>query len=414
VVRTVIAVSVAALICAGASVAARTDGPTTQTVWITGAGGVQLGCRFVVPAGTQPDGGWPGLVLFPGLGDAPTDGTDFATAGFASVACDERGTGSSGGSFDLAGPTDAKDAQDIFDWLAARPEVSDARIGAEGEDLGGAEVWNAAVAGVPFKAIVPADTWSSLGRALKPAGVLNANLFQLLAAEGSSAWNTASGITARSYRGHLHALAVPTLIVHDRQDFVADLSQATAAYQLLAGPKRLFVGWSGAPLPETEVIAWFRHYLASGPKAGSGVVLEHEKPDAATTHYVKVPPTRAVSVNLPGSALTRSAWMTGGPLETFGGGSVTIRYTGASWSQVVATISTAKGKVVTEGAASVAKPAGVLTIPLLKETILLQRGKKLVVTLSNHDATFGGATTGHIAVQRVTLRLSVLARAVSR
>jgi hypothetical protein len=46
--------------------------------------------------------------------------------------------------------------------------------------------------------------------------------------------------------------------------------------------------------------------------------------------------------------------------------------------------------------------------------MLLPRGKKLTVTLSNHDATFGGTATGHIAVQRVTLKLSVLARAASR
>jgi hypothetical protein len=56
---------------------------------------------------------------------------------------------------------------------------------------------------------------------------------------------------------------------------------------------------------------------------------------------------------------------------------------------------------------------GVLKIRLLNEVKFLPRGKKLVVTLSNHDATFGGTETGHIAVQRVTLRLSVLARAVS-
>jgi len=57
--------------------------------------------------------------------------------------------------------------------------------------------------------------------------------------------------------------------------------------------------------------------------------------------------------------------------------------------------------------------AGVLKIPLLNEVMLLPRGKKLTVTLSNHDATFGGTTTGTIAIHDVTLRLSVLERAVS-
>ena len=49
--------------------------------------------------------------------------------------------------------------------------------------------------------------------------------------------------------------------------------------------------------------------------------------------------------------------LTGGPLETFGGaGSVTIRYSGASWKQIVAQVFTADGTLVTEGAAPVTKP----------------------------------------------------------
>jgi hypothetical protein len=414
--RAALAVCAAALVCAGSSAAARSGAPTVQDVTIAGAGGVQLACQLVLPAGTAPDGGWPGLVLFPGLGgDRPsTDGTEFAGVGFASVTCDERGTGSSGGAFDLAGPNDAADAQAIFDWLAARPEVSDTQIGAYGEDLGGAEVWDAAVAGVPFKAIVPADTWSSLGKVLRPAGVPNISTFSVFAAAGTPNWNTAPGIAERNYRAHLHGLTVPTLVVHDRGDFLWDLNQATTAYTLLAGKKRLFITWSGGLPPQSEVVAWFRRYLDGGPRAGSGVVIEHESPDKATTRFVKLPPTRSVSVNLPGTALKRSVWLLGGPDETFSSGSVTIRYSGASWEQVVARVSTPDGTLVTEGAAPVTKPAGVMTIPLMNEIALLPRGKKLVVTLVSHDSEYGESADGKIAVGRVTLRLSILRRAVSR
>ena len=416
--RVVVAVVAAVLACGAASSAVfggtELAGATTQQVTITGAGGVQLACKFVLPVGAVPDGGWPGLVLFPGLGATPTDGTDFAAAGFASISCDERGTGSSGGSFDLAGPNDAADARAVFDWLAARPEVSDRQIGAYGEDLGGAEVWDAAVAGVPYKDIVPADTWSSLARALDPTGVVNTSLLSLLTAEGAPTWNTPSRIAERSYRAHLHSLTVPTLIVHDRGNFLWDLSQATAAYRALAGPKRLFVGWSGGLPPESEVDAWFRHYLAGGPPVGGGVVIQHESPDKATTTFRKLPPTRFVSVNLPGNAQSRSVRLPGGPFETFGAGTVTVRYTGASRKQLVARVSAPNGTLVTEGAAPVRKPAGVLTIPLLDEAVFLPRGKRLVVSLSSHDAEFGGSAGGRIAIRRVTLKLSVLQRAVSR
>ncbi len=359
------------------------------------------------------------MVVFPSLGATHDayyyDGaqTVFGLDGLASVSCDERGTGASAGSSDLAGPSDAQDAHAIFDWLAAQPSLSPTRIGAVGVDLGGAEVWDAAVAGVPFKALVAGDTWSSLDRALRPAGVLNASLFQLLSTEGPATWNTPSGIAARSYRKHLRSLAIPTLILQARQDFHWDMSQATAAYGLLAGPKLLSIGWSPA-YDDPEIVAWFKHYLAGGPKAGSGVVIEHERPDTSTTRFLKVPPTRSVSVNLPGTALSRTVWLPGGPLETFGADSVTIRYSGASWKHVVAKVSTADGTLVTEGAAVVTKRAGVLEIPLLNETALLPRGKKVVVALSSHDSEFGGASGGKIAVGRVTLRLSVLQRAVSR
>lgn len=412
--RAVLAICAAALVCAGASAAAHAAGPTTQNVTITGAGGVQLACKFTLPAGTAPGGGWPGLILFPGLGGIPIDGTGLADAGFASISCSERGTGASAGSFDLAGPKDAQDAQAIFDWLAARPEVSDTQIGAYGEDLGGAEVWDAAVAGVPFKAIAPADTWSSLAKALRPTGVVNTGLLALFTAEGPATWNTSSGIAARTYRTHLKSLTVPTLMFRERGDFFFwDLSQATSAYRLLSGRKRLVVFGEGSLGRETELEAWFRRYLAGGPKVGGGVVIEHEAPDTATTRFLELPPTRLVSVNLPGTALKRSVWLTGGPLETFGGGSVTIRYTGASWDQVVAQVSTADGTLVTEGAAAVKSGSGVLKIPLLNEMALLLRGKKIVVTLSSHDNEFGGTSGGKIAVGRVTLKLSVLQRAVS-
>ena len=92
----------------------------------------------------------------------------FAPAGFASLACDARGTGASGGTFGLDGPSEVQDARDLFTWLAARTDVSDTQIGAFGLSLGGGAVWNAAVAGVPFKAIVPAITWTSLGASAQP------------------------------------------------------------------------------------------------------------------------------------------------------------------------------------------------------------------------------------------------------
>jgi len=429
------AVGLAALACAAASSAAPSS-VSTQELTVTGSGGVQLACGLTLPTGSPPAGGWPGLLLFPGFFPHAflerLAETTFAPAGFASLACDERGTGSSGGSADLAGPADVADARALFDWLAARPDVSDTEIGAYGESAGGAEVWNAAVAGVPFKAIVPVDTWTSLGEALDPHGVAKGIT---LGAFSSIGPNDPAALAARSSRAQLHSLSVPTFMIQDRRDLDFDLDQATAAYKLLAGPKHLYIGIVDLGNPAhpshamPEVVAWFRQYLASGPAVGGGVELEHTPWDGATTSFAALPPTRYVSVNLPGTtrlfrkgSVERSVRPPGGPLETFGDGSLTVRYAGASkgWPELVAVVTFSRNhSFVIQGAAPIGAAAGVVKIPLLDESGLLLRGKRVRVTLySGYESGIFVAAApppdARMTVERMTLNLSVLQHAVSR
>src|SRR5438046_3114829 len=170
-VRVFVAIVAAALVCVGGASAA----PGWNEVTITASDATSLACAYIVPSGTAPAGGWPGVILFHGLGQSHTDmepyGSALAQFGFAALACDGRGTGSSGGKFGLDGPRDVRDAQAPFTRFAGQPHVSDTAIGACGLALGGGDVWNAAAAGVPFKAIVPAITWTDLGQALNPNGV---------------------------------------------------------------------------------------------------------------------------------------------------------------------------------------------------------------------------------------------------
>ena len=107
-------------------------------------------------------------------------------------------------------------------------------------------------------------------------------------------------------------------------------------------------------------------------------------------------------------------WLPGGPLETLGRSSLTIRYSHASWKQIVAELYWADGKTfVTEGAMPITQSAGVLKIPLLNYMQFLPRAKKLVVVLRSNSLRYGGSSGGKIAIGRVTLKLSVLQRAVS-
>jgi len=456
-----------ALVFAGAAPAA-----APQELTITAADGTPLSCALVEPDGTAPAGGWPAVMLFHGLGGKHQDMEPLATgflapAGFASLMCDARGHGTSGGLFGLDGPTDVADTQFLFNWLTARPEISDTQIGALGISLGGGAVWNAAVAGVPFKAIVPTITWTNLTTSLAPQGLSKSGLVTLLAQQVPLArWDPAllaakaSLITSsdmasvnalslpRSPLTHLSSLTVPTLLLQGRHDFLFDIDQAEAAFKLLKGPKRLYLGDLGhspgispATAPDAatywgETVAWFDRYLKgtqNGIDKKPPVELAHDPWDGATTSFAGLPPTKFASVALPGTTTmqspggkaARGARLTGGPHETFGDSTVTVRYSGAkNWDRLVAVL-TVQGTStpISAGGVKITAANGVASIRLMNESALVPAGKRLVVTLGATSTVQSSANalylddvqpSSSITIGRETLKLSVLQKAVSR
>jgi alpha-beta hydrolase superfamily lysophospholipase len=435
---------------------------TPQPATITASDGVQLACSIVEPDGTPPSGGWPAVILFHGLGGSHTDMEPIATgalapAGYVSLECDARGTGASGGQFGLDGPRENQDAQDLYTWLAARPEVSDTEIGALGISLGGGAVWNATAAGVPFKAIVPVITWTNLQSALAPEGVAKTELVALLAAlTPASRWDpdllaasetlaqgtvtpaAAAAAAARSPLAQLPSISVPTLLVQGRHDFLFDIDQAETAYRELAGPKELYLGDVGhvpAPNPPAETptylglaVKWFDKYLKGSGSAGTGVQLAHDPWDGKLTSFAGLPSTKRVTVSLPGTTrigpsgkVVRGARITGGPHETFGDSTLTVHYSGMkNWDHLVAVLS-ANGipTAISTGACALTGTSGVAQIHFMNESVRVPAGAKFVVTLA---ATSGNApvyATGvaagaSVTVGRETLALSVLKRAVSK
>ncbi|HET7571498.1 MAG TPA: CocE/NonD family hydrolase [Gaiellaceae bacterium] len=452
--RVFLAACAVALACAGSANAA-----VPQELTVAASDGTPLACGLVLPDGPPPAGGWPGLLLFHGLGQTHATmetlaAAAFAPTGYASLACDARGTGGSGGSFGLDGPRETQDARDLVAWLAARPDVSDTQIGAFGLSLGAGAVLAATAAGVPFKAIVPALGWTSLGVALAPQGVAKSGIVPLIAAAvpaerwdpqlaaareallgGTLTAAVTQAAAARSTKAALRGIATPALVLQGRHDFLFDLDQGLAAYKALAGPKKLYVGDLGhapatSPPAEAsyylgEAVSWFDAYLQGGPAPAAGIELARDPWDGTTRTWAALPKTYAASVALPGRAIlaaggrvSRSARLTGGPHETWGAGSVAVRYSGAQgWSRLVATVSVAGTKTpVTEGAVRISKPEGVATIRLLNEVVRLPRGKKLTVTLSGSSADLypGGPAAGAtIAIGRVTLKLPLLRAARS-
>ena len=443
---------------------ATANAATPQQLTLPMSDGTQLSCSLTLPdSGTATAG----VMLFHGLGGKHQDMEPIATnflvpAGYAALACDARGHGASGGQFGLDGPRDVQDTEELFTWFSQR--IGTTNIGALGISLGGGAVWNALTNAVPFKAAVPIITWTNLTTALAPQLLSKSGLVQLLAGYvPTSKWEpdllaTVPGLTSSQdlsaaaavgasrseTAAQLHGITVPTLLVQGRHDFLFDIDQALTAYRNLGGPKALYLGDIGhapAPNPTAEqptlyglATKWFDRFLKGMPNGvdKTKVVLAHDPWDGKTTAYTGVPPAKAVSVNLPGSTtmtgatgkVVRSVKITGGPHETFGDSTVTIKYSGAkSWDRLVAVLAVQGNNTpITAGGVKLTKPSGTATIRLMNESVKVPAGKKLVVYLSSTSLDQNGNPlyiaavdpTAQITIGKETLKLSVLKKAVSK
>ncbi|HUJ91084.1 MAG TPA: hypothetical protein VLW05_00175, partial [Gaiellaceae bacterium] len=210
--------------------------------------------------------------------------------------------------------------------------------------------------------------------------------------------------------------------------------------------KRLYIGDLGHPPAANptaeqptyfgEAVAWFQRYLdgtANGIDKKPPVELAHDPWDGTTTSYPGLPPTTSASVALPGTTtmqspggkVVRGARLTGGPHETFGDSTVTVRYSGAKgWDRLVAVLTVAGTSTpVSEGGVKLAAASGVATIRLMNEAALVPAGRRLVVTLGATSTVQSSANAlylddvqpgSSITIGRETLKLSVLTKAVSR
>lgn len=433
--------------------------------------GAQLACSLIEPDGTPPAGGWPALMLFHGLGGTHQEVLEpvalqyFAPAGYASLQCDARGHGTSGGLFGLDGPRDVQDTRELFTWLTARPEISDTQIGAYGYSLGGGAVWNATMAGVPFKAIAPSITWTNLKTALEPQLLSKSGLVQYLAAlvpparwdpellAGKDALTTSEVSPAvnalassRSVAPKLPSIATPTFLIQGRHDFLFDIDQALAAYRALKGPKRLYLGDLGhspAPNPSAEtpvvygeLVKWFDHFvrgLPNGIQSLPSIELAHDPWDGKTTSYKTLPATKTISAVFPGTTpmqganakTVRAVRITGGPHETFGDSTITVSFSGAqSWDHLVAVLAIeGNATPISVGGVKLSGASGTATIKLMNDAVRIPAGKRLQLYISSTSLAQNPGNglyvdavqpAAQITIGRATLRLSVLTRAVSR
>jgi len=436
--------------------------------------GVSLAGELWVPDGTPPAGGWPAVILFHGLGGthasmAPIAQNFLVDHGYAVLAYDARGHGASGGVVTLDGPREIQDAREAFDWLTARPDVSDTQVGAMGFSLGGGAVLHSAVDGIPWKAIVPTITWTSLYDALAPQGWPKTgaivNFLQsihtwdpstyALAQDTIKAQNTDAVKAFAAQRSSLAGLAslhTPTFFIQGRRDYAFDIGQAKAGYRAVQGPKRLYLGDLGhapaanppAETPHylTEAREWFDRFLKGMPNG-----IDTKKPievasdpwNGKTRSFKTFPKTKTLTFQLQGNRqiassakIVKTVKLPKRRLEAFGAATVTVGLSSTSgWTHLVAVLSalTPGGgeTVISEGGIPTSGLTGQstrVTIKLLNDATVIPAGSRLQLTLASASTAQNIANAlyldlsmppgAQVTVGKTTLRLPVLQSPVSR
>jgi len=403
-----------------------------QDVSIPMDDGVSISATLYLPDGAAPAGGWPAIVFLHGLAgtkeqmNALVEAYGFAGQSYAVLSFDARGHGQSGGLVSIDGPREIADTRAVHAWLAARPDVADAKIGAWGISYGGGAVFNSLVAGVPWGAVVTVETWTDLYAALLPQGLVKSGLVAGLAGSIPEAKRDPSlaAIQAAAFAGNaaavrpwaaersslskLGSVTTPVFMAQGRRDFLFGIDQAALAFKRLKGPKLLYLGLHGHapstfPAADTgflmaQVRSWFDCHL--GPSACSRPPAAFAlAPEGFTSGQLPFttsqPGTTSSSVAFPGVTTfartgksARTSARLGKAIEIYGSPTVkaTIAASGG-WSRLVAVLTarTPQGKEIVVSAGGVPTRNGVqkLYIKLASQATFVPRGSRLTLTLGS-------------------------------
>jgi hypothetical protein len=298
-------------------------------------------------------------------------------------------------------------------------------IGAWGHSYGGGAALNSLVAGVPWGAVVGAETWSDLYSALVPQGLVKSGLVaglsalipearrdpSMTAAQAAAfAGNTAAvrpWAAERSSLSKLGTVTTPVFIAQGRRDFLFGIDQGAQAFQRLRGPKALYVGLHGhspstIPAADTTVLmtyarrwfdCWLRDTLCD-PQRASVYIAPETFSGQVPRRGASLPPTSANVVAFPGvtTFAKRGKAVRSAPLrravEVFGSPTlkVSVAATGG-WSRLVAVLTarTPQGREIVVSAGGIPTRSGVqsLTIQLASQATFIPRGSRLTLTLGS-------------------------------
>ena len=440
--RLLIVVAAALLWTAPAQALSKQSGTRTMS------DGTSIAYDLYRPSGAVPAGGWPGVLVLHGLGGSKDEVAPvaqiFAAHGYAALAYSDRGSGTSTGDLELAGPKETSDERAMESFFAGLPQVSNSKIGAWGVSYGGGQVWNGLVAGIPYKAAEVVASWTDLYSALWPGDVARSGIVagfaEAVAARSpliaqlqtdavrSNNLPALKAIAAqRSSITKLAGVTTPVYMFQGRVDYAFDVSQALNGYTRVRGPKHLYVGQFGHP-PSTfpgpdyayvvsQGLAWYDHYLKGIPNG-----IDRSKPvtiAAATgdkrVSYAGVPATKNVGVGFRGTALLRTGPRLQSSLETFGVSILKVQVRKLSNYPRLVAVVLVGNRVITHGA--IKPKVGLQTIRLANYVQYLPKGTRLTVRFGGDGgsdfAYLGFGDHGSIALGPAFLTLRTLRHPVS-
>jgi len=411
--------------------------------------GTRIAYDVYEPDGTAPATGWPGVVVLHGLGGTKDSmapiASYFASNGYAALAYSARGNGTSTGNVELAGPNEVSDERTMLTFFEGLPEVSDSAVGAWGISYGGGQVWNGLAAGIPYRAADVVETWTNLYQALWPQNVARSGVVIGFAkavdarsplisqyeqdAERSTNLGAVKTLAdSRSALGGARSTTVPVYMFQGRVDYAFDVSQALNAFVGAAGPRHLYIGQFGHapssfPGPDAayvlaQSLAWLDRYVKGAPNgidAAKPVTIAAAS-SAKRVSYAGLPPTKAVTVELPGTAAIRSSPKLAAPLETFGVSTLDVRVRKVvDYPRLIATVY-AGARPITHG--GIVPKLGSNRIRLANYVQYLPKGTRLTVRFGSDSgpadlAYLGFPGQGSIALGAASLTLRALERPVT-
>ncbi len=282
----------------------------------SGPGGgtpVTLDTTFYLPRAASAAHPVPAVLLAHGFGGTKESVREqaekLARSGYAVLAWTAQGFGRSGGEIHLDSPDyEVRDAQQLIDWLATRPEVrqdngggghagdGDPRVGVVGASYGGALALLLAAYDQRVDAIVPMITWNDLDHVFLPNGVFKkgwagvffggsanpaspqcgrfaadiCHAYQRIATTGQADAAARDLLGRSSPSGVLDRIKAPTLLIQGEADTLFPLDEADANARGIAA--------AGTPVR----VAWF----TGGHDGGAGPQSDQDRLDSLTAQWL--------------------------------------------------------------------------------------------------------------------------------